>query len=424
MHAESGALGLDLEILRERLELGMKTARRPRAMAVLAVWVRAIPALEPGDEQGDLQASLWTDIRGCLRASDIAAIAGPGRFLVLLERADDGPFAVHVADQIVGALRARRTVSDRSFDLCASVGISVYPHDGADVEELLKSAETAAEAADLGGGNLFGFSSRALNEAATRRLRVERALVGAIGRGELHLCFQPQLDTRDGSLVGVEALLRFYNDKLGAVPPSEFIPVLEATGGIDEVGAWVLERACEQAASWARDAQGVRMGVNVSARQLATGDFGERVVAILERTRLDPRLLELELTESVLVDNAGSAREVLMALRQRGVRIAVDDFGTGYASLAYVRHFPMDTLKIDRAFVRGLPLDQEAAAITSAIAALAHSLKLETVAEGVETEAEEEFLHSLECYVVQGFLHARPMTTEALETWRRQRPWA
>jgi EAL domain-containing protein (putative c-di-GMP-specific phosphodiesterase class I) len=259
---------------------------------------------------------------------------------------------------------------------------------------------------------------------AGRRLAIERALVGVIERGELSLCFQPQLDARDGTVVGVEALLRWNNPKLGAIAPDEIIPILEANGAIDRVGAWVLEEACRYGASWQHPAHPLRVGVNVSAHQLRDEAFSRIVDHAVEASGLGHERLELELTESVLVDNPESTRRVLEGLRSRGVRIAVDDFGTGYASLAYVRQFPMDTLKIDRQFVRGLPLDNESAAITSAIVALGQSLRLDVVAEGVETEAAEEFLFSHRCYVMQGYRHARPMPPADLAEWRRQRPWA
>jgi EAL domain-containing protein (putative c-di-GMP-specific phosphodiesterase class I) len=300
----------------------------------------------------------------------------------------------------------------------------MHPDDGDDLDELLRCADAAAEAAELGGGGLFGFYSQPLNVRAQRRARIERALVGALDRGEFHLHYQPQLDTRDGTLVAAEALLRFESIALGPVGPDEFIPVLEANGGIEQVGAWVIESACAQGAAWMRADRPVRIGVNVSARQLGAPGFEQTISEALERSKLDPRLLELELTESVLVENAVETRKLIEAIRARGISVALDDFGTGYASLAYIRQFPMNKLKIDRQFVRGLPVDAEAVAITSAIIALARSLRLDIVAEGVEHEAEEEFLHTQHCFVVQGYLHARPMARDAFDTWRQKRPWA
>jgi EAL domain-containing protein (putative c-di-GMP-specific phosphodiesterase class I) len=263
-----------------------------------------------------------------------------------------------------------------------------------------------------------------MNARARRRAQIERALEGALDRRELFLVYQPQIDTRDGSLVGVEALLRFESATLGPIAPDELIPVLEATGAIEPVGAWVLEQAAAQAAAWHGDGKSVRVGVNVSARQLMAPGFDATVANAVDRAGVPSGLLELELTESVLVENPLEARARIEAIRARGVRVALDDFGTGYASLSYVRQLAVDGLKIDRQFVRGLPIDAEAVAITSAIAALAHSLRLDVVAEGVESEAEEEFLHTQRCFIVQGFLHARPMRPPAFDAWRSARPWA
>lgn len=415
-----------LELLYERLELGTSMNPRGRGVALLSIRVHEPGNTEPASPKlAEVAApSVLRSLRSCLRRIDTIAMVAPLHFLVLLERAEDGPFAVHVADKIVQTLRQPISLGGESRRLAASIGISVHPSDGENIDDLIRCADAAMSGAHLSGGDVFGFYSSPLNEAAGRRIAIERALVSAVERNEFALAFQPQIDTRDGSVAGVEALLRWTNDSLGAVSPAEFIPVLELTGRIDDIGEWVLREACRHAASWAREGHRIRVGVNVSAYQLRTHAFESAVVHALDRADLEPSLLELELTEGVLVENPGSTRTVLESLRRRGIRIAVDDFGTGYASLSYIRQFPMDTLKIERQFVRGLPVDQASAAITSAIVALGQSLRLELVAEGVETEAEEEFLHSLHCYVVQGFRHARPMFPDALAEWRQKRPWA
>ena len=416
----------DLETLRERLELGLGATRRGgRGLAVLAVQVHQPISAGGLDAPGDprIASEVSHRVAGCLRRVDTLAPFGDG-MLVLLERLEDGPFASHVADAIVSAVREPIVIDDRVHLLVASVGIAVFPDDGEDVQALVHAAESAARGAREAGGDLFGFSTARMSKDAGRRMAIERALVGVIDRGELALHFQPQLDARDGTVVGVEALLRWTNPKLGPVPPDELVPILETTGAIDRIGAWVLREACRYGAAWQHPGHGLRVGVNVSAHQLRDEAFARTVDEAVESSGLGHDRLELELTESVLVDNPESTRRVLDALRQRGVRIAVDDFGTGYASLAYVRQFPMDTLKIDRQFVRGLPLDNESAAITSSIVALGQSLRLEVVAEGVETEAAEEFLFSQRCYVMQGYRHARPMPPDDLADWRRRRPWA
>jgi EAL domain-containing protein (putative c-di-GMP-specific phosphodiesterase class I) len=401
----------DLELLEDRFELAAYANRRGSiGMAVLAVAVAGPPEID------ELVLQRMTR---CLRRTDTVVRTSPLRHIVLLERLAEGPFAMHAADAIVQALRQPFTTPAGPVKAVASVGISVHPDDGDSIDELVTCANAALEAAQASGGDLFGFYSGSLSAAAGRRVALERALPEAIERGQLHLAYQPQLDSRDGSLVGVEALLRWNHPSFGPVSPAEFVPVLENLGLIVEVGTWVLGVACRQATRWE-----LRVGVNVSAHQVRTPDFGDRVREALDQAGLRPQRLELELTESVLLEDATHVREVLSGLRRDGVRVALDDFGTHYASFAYLRQFPMDTIKIDRQFVSGLPMDVQNAAITNAIVSLGRSLSLDVVAEGVEQEAEEEFLHSLDCYVVQGFRYARPMLPADFEAWRKARPWA
>lgn len=413
------------DLVAERLTLATKASRLGgRRIAVLAIEVheRRAASDPPPAELELLSEEATRRIRACLAKVDTVSRAGPLRYLVLLERAEEGSFAVHAADQILLAIRTRPfRAQGRERAFVASVGVSAFPEDGDRTEVLLDRALQAMTGARLGGGDLVGFCSGSTE--GQRRLAVERALVGVLERGELTLAWQPQIDTREGALVGAEALLRWTHPRLGVVSPLEMIPILEASGRIHEVGGWVLREACKRGAEWARVGSPLRVGVNVSAHQLGAEGFERDVDRALADSGLPPSLLELELTESVLVADPASTRERLERLRARGARIAVDDFGTGYASLAYIRRFPMDTLKIDREFVTGLPTDHEAVAITSAIIMLAQSLDLELVAEGVENEAEEEFLHSQRCFVVQGFRHARPMSDADFDVWRASRPW-
>jgi diguanylate cyclase len=414
---------VDLELLEERFKLAAPAARRGgHGVALLAIGVEPHGAVA-STMSGELEAEVVDRLCGSLRRADSVVAMGPLRYLVLLERLEEGPFAVHAAERVVDAIRKPLPLAAGKVTLTTSVGISVYPDDGERVEELIQCADMAEQGARASGGDVFGFYSGPLSERAGRRIAVERALAQAVDREELNIHFQPQLDTRDGSLVGAEALLRWHDRSLGNVSPVEFIPILETTGQIDRVGEWVLHRACAEAAGWLRAGAATRIGVNVSAHQLRHANFPDVVRRALQVTGLDPQWLELELTESVLVEDPAFTRGLLESLRKDGVHIAVDDFGTGYASLACVRHFPMDTLKIDRQFVRGLPVDAENAAITSAIVALGQCLRLHIVAEGIETEAEEEFLHSLGCYVVQGYRFAHPMNGAEFAAWRRARPW-
>jgi EAL domain-containing protein (putative c-di-GMP-specific phosphodiesterase class I)/GGDEF domain-containing protein len=413
----------DVELLHERLELALASASRGgRGIAVLALQLHG-PQGEalPARNATAVGAEAAARIRRCLRRVDTVASVGPLQYLVLLERLESGPFAVHVADRLLAEIRKPFHGGSSDVPVTASIGISVYPDDGQQPDDLVSCANAALRAARAGGGDLFGFYSGPMNEAASRRVALERSLLEALQRGEFEVHYQPQIDIRDGRLAGMESLLRWTTRRHGTVSPVEFVPLLEAKGLIDKVGAWALERACAQAREWAERGLPVRMGVNVSAKQLRSERFVDTVAHALHTTGLDPTLLEIELTEGVLVENHGIARNVLAALRQRGVRVAIDDFGTGYASLSYVRRFPMDTLKIDREFVRDLPEDPQNVAITSAIAALAESLDLHTVAEGVEKESEEQFLYAKECYIIQGFRHAYPMSANDFEHWYRNR---
>lgn len=414
----------DLALLVDRLQLAATASRLGRrGVAVLALEIHRRGAQVTEEEARALEPEIRARIAGCVERVDTVTEAGPARFVVLLERAVEGPFAIHVADHVVQAMRAPFRVGERALSLVASVGVSSFPEDGDSTEVLLRRAEQACEGARMIGGDLVGFCSSSVSEAAHRRLTLERTLVGVLERGELHLAYQPQIDIQEERVIGAEALLRWTHPSLGRVSPAEFIPILEETGAILAVGAWVLDEACRQAAAWQSTQKPLRVSANVSARQLEAPGFLALVEETLARHTLDPALLEIELTETVLVENPAATRAVLASLRQRGLRVAIDDFGTGYASLAYIRHFPMDTLKIDREFVSGLPDDAEAAAITSAIVALGHSLELEMVAEGVETQAEQDFLHAQRCYVVQGYHHARPMSALDLDAWRRDHPW-
>jgi EAL domain-containing protein (putative c-di-GMP-specific phosphodiesterase class I) len=418
---------VELERLARRLELAMYLHRggEPQ-LAVLAVEVHPkVPTetIEPAEAER-LDRTVRDRIVGVLEATDSVARAGPLRYVVLVERADQGSFAMRAADDIVTVIRRPIAAREGRTPLVASIGISVFPDDGDRLTELLPCAEAAQQAARMGGGDLFGFYSGSMSDAAARRLAIERALPEAVERQQFTLAYQPQLDSRDGTLVGVEALLRWSHPKLGPIPPQEFVSVLESLGLIEAAGQWVLTEACRQAAEWSQHGRLVKIAVNTSAHQLRSPDFEGHVRAALLASGIAPTQLELELTETVLLEDEPHVREALASLRRDGVQVALDDFGTGYASLAYLRQFPMDTIKIDRQFVRGLPVDAMNAAITSAIVAMARCLQLDVVAEGIETEAEEEFLHSLHCFVLQGFRYAEPMSARDLDEWLKARPWA
>jgi EAL domain-containing protein (putative c-di-GMP-specific phosphodiesterase class I) len=355
--------------------------------------------------------------RSCL--SDLETMSrAESTLFVLVEEQDPQFRAGHLAERALVELSLPVTVRGKPLAPNPSIGIAVFPEDGADAESLLAKAREAVALAATAGGGTYRFPSAPTTGLVTRRIAIERALEKATERESFELVYQPQVDLDDDEIVGAEALLRWRDADLGVVEPSEFVPLLESADLIEEVGEWVLRTACRQAAQWARAGEPLKISVNVSAKQFILGDVAGVVEAALAESKLSPSLLTLELTEGVMLDTTPAVRDALRKIRQWGVSVAVDDFGTGYASLRYVKHFPMDVIKIDKEFVRGLPLSSENAAITNAIAAIAHSLNLTVVAEGVETEAEAEFLRDLRCPVVQGYLHARPMPPAAFAEWR------
>ncbi len=299
--------------------------------------------------------------------------------------------------------------------ITASIGIARLPEDGNEVYELLMNAETAMAYAKRLGGNGFQFYRRDMNANSGERVAMESDLRHALERNELFLQFQPCVDAQNGRTVGVEALVRWQHPTRGLIPPDRFIPIADESGLIVDIGEWVLRRACEQGKVWQDLGFDIYLAVNVSAVQFGQPRLLEAVNLSLAETGFTPQALQLEITESVLMQDAESAIGMLRAFKGMGVRISVDDFGTGYSSLSYLKRFPIDILKIDRSFVRDLPDDEEDAAIVRAIIALAHSLRLATVAEGVETEAQLEFLRAERCDRFQGFFYSRPVDADVLE---------
>jgi EAL domain-containing protein (putative c-di-GMP-specific phosphodiesterase class I)/FixJ family two-component response regulator len=411
-----------LPSLEFRLQNAVARARRSLGgAAVLAIQcdVEGQPSegVDPG-LMALLQGDTLERLRSCLRDVDTVSRVQNTLF-ALIE--DDNPrfLAAHVADRLLSEMALPIQARGKPLRLRPSVGVSVYPGDGEDAETLMTSARQALDRAVAEGGNAFRFPTMPATGLAARRVALERTLERATEQEEFTIVYQPQVSVSTGDVVGAEALIRWSDPELGVVHPSEFIPILESANLIEEVGEWMLRQACIQAKQWDRDGFRIKMSVNVSARQFILGDVVGVVRQTLADTGLDPRLLTLELTEGVMLDSTPEVRAALTELRQLGLRIAIDDFGTGYASLRYVKHFPMDIVKIDKEFVKGLPLNIENAAITNAILALAHSLGLEVVAEGVENEAEAEFLRDLRCTTIQGYLHGRPMDAETFTEWHQ-----
>ncbi|WP_334156828.1 bifunctional diguanylate cyclase/phosphodiesterase [Oryzomicrobium sp.] len=350
-----------------------------------------------------------------VRASDTVSRLGGDEFVVLLPNLDVPDRAASVAEKLLVALSQPLAVGAHELAVTPSIGIAVYPEDGDDGPTLLKNADAAMYSAKENGRNNYQFFTPEMNARVSERLALENSLRQALTRNELFLHYQPQYDLQSGELTGCEALVRWQHPEQGLVPPARFIPVAEDTGLILPLGLWVLREACRQAKAW--QDQGLKpipVAVNLSAVQFRQVRLTGLVADVLAETGLEPRWLELELTESMLMEDGPRHTTTLAELKALGVRLALDDFGTGYSSLSYLKRFDLDTLKIDRSFVQALPDDSEDAALTSAIIGIARLLGLTTVAEGVETEAQRAFLAAQGCTLMQGFLMARPMSGDEL----------
>jgi diguanylate cyclase (GGDEF)-like protein/PAS domain S-box-containing protein len=321
--------------------------------------------------------------------------------------------AAKVARRLLDELRKPFRLGGQEVFLTASIGLALYPLDGEDADALLKNAGAAMHFAKEQGRDNYQFYSRAMNATALEKLSMESQLRKALERGEFILHYQPKIWASTGKIVGLEALIRWKHPELGIVPPSQFIPVAEESGLIVPIGEWVLRAACAQNQAWQRAGfPPVHVAVNIAMPHFRQGNLLESIGEALSQTGLDPALLELELTESMLMQSVDVTLETLHRIRAMGVRLAIDDFGTGYSSLSYLKRFPLHTLKIDRSFVKDLPRDAEDAAITKAIIAMAHSLRLAVVAEGVETPEQLAFLQQHGCDEVQGYLFSRPVSAD------------
>jgi diguanylate cyclase (GGDEF)-like protein len=352
-------------------------------------------------------------LRRSARGSDIVGRLGDDEFVLVLSNLAKADDAGLVAQKLIEALTARFNLGGLETHISANVGIAIYPGDGDDPEGLLKNADAAMHRAKEQGRNKFRFYLPRMNELALERLQLDASLRGALERQEFLLHYQPKVDLATGVISGLEALLRWQHPERGRMAPAEFVPILEETGLIAPVGEWVLQTVCEQIKVW--QARGITVppiAVNLSAQQFHQADFDAQVRALIGQSGVDCRLIELEITESMLMHDPAEAAGMLNRLKRIGVKVSIDDFGTGFSSLAYLKRFPLDALKIDRTFVRDLTADSDDAEIALAIISLAHNLKLKVVAEGVETEAQMNFLRSHGCDEMQGFYFARPLSVE------------
>lgn len=404
---------LFIERLREAME---RAERDERLVALMLLDLDRFKAINDtfghfiGDRLlGEVAARLAT----CVRGGDVVARLGGDEFTVLLPDARHVQDAAIVARKILQRFAEPVVIDGHELHISLSIGISVYPfHD--DIADLFRDADTAMYHAKEQGGNRFEFGNAEIYRADAERLQLEGDLRYAVERNELRVYYQPQVDSESGRMIGAEALLRWQHPERGLVSPAQFIPIAEETGLILPIGEWVVRQVCHQLSTWrAAGLLPVRIGINVSAKQLRHSGFVETVRDALMRAGIEPALIQLELTENILIENQPTTVAMLNELHAGGIALALDDFGTGYSSLNYLKRFPIDEVKIDRSFIGEVAQDPEDAAIVTAILAMTHSLGLRTVAEGVETQTQLDFIRARGCQVVQGYLTGKPMPSES-----------
>jgi diguanylate cyclase (GGDEF)-like protein len=367
-----------------------------------------------GQARGDqLLLAVSTRLAACLGPNDAIGRHGPDEFIALIERVDDTRAAAAIAQAMIDALAQPIAIEGHEVYVTCCIGVSLFPVDGDEVETLIRSADAALTRAKSQGRNHFQFYTLDMNIKTTRRLTLENDLRRAVERDELVLYYQPQLDLKTHKITAVEALLRWRHPEYGLIPPGEFIPFAEESGLIVPIGEWVLRAACNQARAWMTAGYpDLRVAVNLSSRQFFQEDVLDVVTRALHECRLPPGNLELELTESAVMENPDEVTVTLCLLANMGIRISIDDFGTGYSSLNHLKRFPIHSLKIDRSFVNDITVNPDDAAIVKAILAMAASLRLNVIAEGVETIEQLRFLDEHDCDAVQGFLLSKPQPAE------------
>ena len=356
-----------------------------------------------------------TRLMSRLRKADVVARIGGDEFAVVLSDLVEGSDVQSICDQLLQVITEPYEIGGQENSVTTSIGIALFPDDGTDVQTLLKHADAAMYQAKEGGKNRYAFYEPEMNRKAEERLQLTRQLRGALEREELSLCYQPQFDLASGRVVGVEALTRWRDESGSMVPPTRFIPVAEDSGLIIALGHWVLHEACRQAQHWREQSlEFGRLSVNISGRQFQDEGLQEVVASALYASGLPADRLELEITESWVMEGPFLAEQQMRLLNDMGVNLVIDDFGVAYSSMAYLKRFPVQKLKIDRSFIRDIPADEDDAAIVSAIIAMGHSLGLRVVAEGVETAEQSAFLRNTGCDEVQGFLFGRPVPSDEL----------
>ena len=407
-------------LFRDRLERDLKLVlRHHNSLALMFIDLDRFKYVNDtlGHEAGDqLLITVSRRLESCVRASDTVARLGGDEFTVVLSDVEEDNQVGHVAANIIKSLQEVVKIGEQDAFVGASIGISLYPGDGEDATELIKNADTAMyRAKDAGRGNYKFFTSE-MDQTNQDRMELENKLRRAIENFELKLFYQPKHSLLTGERVGFEALIRWDSPELGLVTPDRFIPLAEENGMILEIGQWVLNEACRQMSEWIRlGMEKVSVAVNLSARQFKEPALAAKISQVLDKYNLPADRLELEITETAVIENADESINTIFQLKELGVKISMDDFGTGYSSLSYLQKFPFDSLKIDLSFVQALESDPNAGVIVESILALAKGLKLTTIAEGVETEKQRDFLNQLDCQYAQGYLYSRPVKAEEIE---------
>ncbi|MGX0888359.1 diguanylate cyclase (GGDEF)-like protein [Pseudomonas sp. ADAK2 TE3594] len=405
-------------LLGDRLNQSLALSRRhDKQLAVMFLGLDRFKRINNalGHPTGDeMLKRVGQNLVACVRASDSVFRYGSDEFVVILADIHHPQQTKGIAEKLLNAIRAPQHIAGHDLSVTASLGISIYPEDGFDAIALIKKAETAMRNVKESGPNDFSFFIDEMNQRAREQQSIESGIRLALERNEFVLHYQPKLDLGSGKVVGAEALIRWQKPGQGWVYPTDFIGVAEDSGLIVPLSKWVLAQACQQARAWqAKGLPKLYMSVNVSAIDFRQRDFVEGIEQILKQTGMDPTLLELEITEGVLMQNVDATMVALNRLKALGVRLAIDDFGTGYSSLSYLQRFPIDVLKIDQSFIRGLSRDSNDAALVSAIISLGKSLKLTVIAEGVETLEQLNFLRALQCEEGQGYYFSKAVEPDA-----------
>jgi diguanylate cyclase (GGDEF)-like protein/PAS domain S-box-containing protein len=411
-------------LLNERIEFALGLAHREKiGFALLFVDLDRFKQINDslGHMFGDrVLVCVAERIKDCLRQVDTAARLGGDEFLILLHKTDARGAEI-IARRILNSLSQPFVLDDFSFTITCSIGIALYPDDGETMDDLIKNADAAMYHVKERGRAGFRFYQRQMNVGLLSRMKIDHAMRQALAnptpQSHFELHYQPQARFSDRRITGVEALLRWRDAELGDIPPAQFIPIAEESGVIVSIGNWVIDAAVAQCAAWHAKGIDLTMGVNVSALQFQQADFVERIARALKKHALPPALLELELTESILIQDADETLRRLEALAALGVQLAIDDFGTGYSSLSYLKRFPIHRLKIDRSFIQDLPDEESDTAIVNAIIQLANALRVGVIAEGVETPAQHDFLVAAGCQEYQGFLCSPALPAEAFENF-------